>query len=169
MVTIIRTRPGRSARAGEVAVPRDGLLLGALPRVDWADAYAVGDVDGLPDDPQAWADAVFRGPPTWVGALLALREALVGVVGIERAGSRAFDTVARTETEVLLGIDQGHLDFRASVRREPDRVVVTTVVQVHNRRGRAYSSVVRRLHPTVVRTMLTRARARLADEARRRR
>ena len=151
-------------RAREVEVPRGGLLPGALPRVDWSDAYAVPDVEGLPEDPQAWADAVFRGPPTWVRLLLGLREALVGLVGIERAGSSAFDTLERTDTEVLLGIDQRHLSFRATVRRDPDRVVVTTVVQVHNRRGRAYSALVRLLHPAVVSTMLTRARARLAAE-----
>jgi hypothetical protein len=153
-----------STRAREVEVSTDGLLAGALPRVDWSDAYGVSDVAGLPDDPQVWADAVFRHPPAWVGALLGLREALVGLVGIERAGSSAFDTIARTPDEVLLGTDQRHLDFRASVRREPDRVVVTKIVQVHNRRGRAYSMLVRRLHPAVVRTMVTQARERLATE-----
>ncbi len=96
-------------RAREVEVSSGGLLPGALPRVDWSDAYAVTDVEGLPEDPQVWADAVFRGPPTWVRLLLGLREALVGLVGIERAGSSAFDTLERTDTEVLLGIDQRHL------------------------------------------------------------
>ena len=39
----------------------------------------------------------------------------------------------------------------------PDRVVVTTIVEVRNRRGRVYSALVRRIHPWVVRTMLARA------------
>ena len=35
--------------------------------------------------------------------------------------------------------------------------VLTTVVQVNNRRGTVYSAIVRRVHPAVVRTMLARA------------
>jgi hypothetical protein len=145
-----------------VGPSRTALLAGALPRVDWTDAYAVAALPGTPLDPQAWADAVFREPPRWVVAALGLRELLVGLVGIERAGRSAFDTLARTDDEVLLGADASHLDFRASVRREPDRVVLTTVVQRHNRRGRVYSALVRPVHPTVVRAMLNRAARRLS-------
>jgi hypothetical protein len=138
------------------------LITGALARVDWTDAYAVQALPGTPVDPQAWADAVFRDPPGWVRAALELRELVVGLVGIDRAGAGAFDTHARTDDEVLLGTDSNHLDFRASVRRERARVVLTTVVQLHNRRGRAYSALVRRVHPVVVRAMLDRAARRLS-------
>jgi Protein of unknown function (DUF2867) len=140
-----------------VPVPSTALLADALPRVDWADAYAVPRRPGTPDDPQAWADAAFRTPPGWVAAALALREALVGVIGIDRGGRESFDTVRRLPDEVLLGTDARHLDFRASVLVEPDRVVLSTVVRIHNARGRAYSALVRRVHPTVVRAMLARA------------
>jgi hypothetical protein len=125
----------------------------------------VAALPGTPLDPQAWADAVFRDPPRLVLAALGLRELLVGLVGIDRAGRGAFDTLARTEDEVLLGTDSNHLDFRASVRREPDRVVLTTVVQLHNRRGRAYFALVRAVHPTVVRAMLNRAARRLSGSS----
>jgi hypothetical protein len=143
------------------------LLAGALPRVDWTDAQAVAVLPGMPLDPQAWADALFRDPPRWVAAALGLRELLVGLVGIERGGPGAFDTLARTEDEVLLGADSNHLDFRASVLREPDRVVLTTVVRLHNRRGRVYSALVRPVHPVIVRAMLNRAARRLSGAARR--
>ncbi|KRC64568.1 hypothetical protein ASE12_07165 [Aeromicrobium sp. Root236] len=149
------------ARVAAVPVPATPLLQDALPRVDWSDAYAVPRPVGSSSDPQDWADAVFHAPPVWVGALLLARESLVRLVGIDRAGSGAFDPVARTDDEVLLGIDQSHLDFRASVLCEPDRVVVSTVVHVHNRRGRAYSALVRRIHPAVVRAMMRRAAARV--------
>ena len=158
-VRLIRraTRP----RVAAVPVPDTPLLAEALPHVDWADAYAVKRPSGSSSDPQAWADAVFRAPPPWIGALLLARESLVRLVGIDRAGRRAFDPVARTEDEVLLGIDQSHLGFRASVLCESDRVVVSTVVHLHNRRGGLYWLVVRRLHPAVVRAMLRRAAGRM--------
>jgi hypothetical protein len=154
-------------RSRDTAPARTALIARALPRVDWTDAHAVTAFPGTPLDPQAWADAVFRDPPRWVLAALGLRELLVGLVGIERSGRGAFDTLARADDEVLLGADANHLDFRASVRREPDRVVLTTVVQVHNRRGRAYSALVRPIHPIVVRAMLDRAARRLSGAARR--
>ena len=67
--------------------------------------------------------------------------------------------------EVLLGADQSHLGFRASVLVERDRVVLSTVVELHNRRGRAYFALVRRLHPLVVRGMLARAAKKMAASA----
>ncbi len=63
---------------------------------------------------------------------------------------------------MLLGADQAHLGFRASVFVEVDRVVLSTVVELRNRRGRAYFALVRRLHPMVVRGMLTRAAKKMA-------
>lgn len=161
-----RPRRATSPRARAVPVPETPLLAGALPRVDWSDAWAVQCPDGTAD-PQVWAHAVFHTPPGWVAVLLGLREALVGLVGIERGGRAAFATIARTGDEVLLGTDQRHLDFRASVLRLPDLVVLTTVVRLHNRRGRAYFALVRRVHPVVVRAMLTRAARVLATQARR--
>ncbi|MGQ0575683.1 MAG: DUF2867 domain-containing protein [Pseudonocardia sp.] len=149
-------------RARAAAVPDTPLLVGALPRVDWADAYAVDVRPGMPTDPQVWADAIFRDPPRVVRGLLGLRNALVGLAGIARGDASAFDTVARTGDEVLLGTDAAHLDFRASVHHTPDRVVLSTVVTIHNARGRAYSAVVRRIHPSIVRAMLNRAARRFA-------
>ena len=106
-------------RATAVAVPGSALLRRALPRVDWSDAYAVSFPDTPPGRPQEWADAVFRSPPLWIRVLFAAREVLVRLAGIEPGGGHVFDTVARTPGEVLLGIDQQHLSFRASLLLEP--------------------------------------------------
>jgi hypothetical protein len=111
---------------------------------------------------------MFRDPPAWVVGAMGLREALVGTVGIARGGESSFDTVARTDDEVLLGTDERHLDFRTSVRREPDRVVLSTVVHLHDARGRAYFALVRLVHPVIVRAMLTRAAHRLSRRPRER-
>ena len=157
--------PVELPRAAGTAVPDTPLLATALPRVDFADAHAVAVRPGAPTDPQAWADAIFRDPPRWVLAVLGLREALVGLVGIARGGRSSFDTVARTADEVLLGTDERHLDFRASVLREPGRVVLSTVVTLHNRRGRAYFALVCRVHPVIVQGMLTRAARRLSGSS----
>jgi hypothetical protein len=164
---LVRTRnaPADDACAGAVkavTVPSTPLLADALPTVAWSDAYAVPlPAGGRECDPQDWADAVFRHPPGWVRILFGLRQLAVRAVGIEAADRHAFDTLDRHRDEVMLGIDQQHLSFRASVLIDRDRVVVSTVVAVHNRRGRAYSRLVRQVHPWVVRSLLARAAQRL--------
>jgi 2-polyprenyl-6-methoxyphenol hydroxylase-like FAD-dependent oxidoreductase len=140
-----------------VAVPATGLLAGALPRVDWSDAYEVEIRPGAPTDPQVWSDAIFHNAPGWVRRLIAVRQATVGLVGIDRGRSDTFDARTRTDDEVLLGTDERHLSFRASVLVQDGRVVLSTAVQVHNRRGRAYSALVRLAHPAVARAALARA------------
>ncbi|MET0188064.1 MAG: DUF2867 domain-containing protein, partial [Pseudonocardia sediminis] len=150
-----------------VAVPADGLLPAALDRVDASDAFAVDVADGTSTDPQWWADRLFRDPPAPVVALMAVREAVVGLVGIERTSGDEFATRERTAEEVLLGADAGHLNFRAVVRREPGRVVLATAVALRNGRGRLYWTVVSRVHPIVVRAMLARAVARAGAPDRR--
>ena len=156
----------RSPRPRLVSLPQSPLLADALPRADWSDAYAVLVPRGaLRRDAQEWADATFHAPPLWITVLFGVRELLVHAVGIERGGKTAFCTVARTSDEVVLGVDQRHLDFRASVRVEQDRVVLATLVKVHNRRGAAYFALVRRVHPLVVRSMLARAARAMARQA----
>lgn len=158
-----RVEVGSAGAVTVVSVPRSPLLVNALPHVTWSDAYAAPlPPGGRTRDPQVWADAVFRDPPSWVRALFGLRQLVVRAVGIEADHRHAFDTLDRRPDEVLLGTDQRHLSFRASVRLERDRVVVSTVVNVHNRRGRAYSRLVRHVHPWVVRSLLARATQRLA-------
>jgi len=150
--------PAKPDRVYAIPLPTTPLLTGALPYLDWSDAYAVCTPSGAPrHHPQEWADAIFHGPPLWIRALFGLREVVIRLMGIKRGGSHVLATVDWRPDEVLVGTDQGHLGFRASVLVEPDRVVLSTIVGLHNRRGRAYSALVRRIHPWVVRGMLARA------------
>ncbi len=155
---LARWTSGPRARASE---PPAGAL-SVLPRADFADAFAVRLRPGMPTDPQAWVSAFSADPPGWVRGLVAAREAVVGLIGIDRAGRSAFAVRSRTATEAVAGTDARHLDFRAVVTVEPTRVVLTTVVRLYNRRGRAYFALVRRIHPAVVAAMLTRAATRLS-------
>lgn len=148
------------ARAGEM--PQAGLIVGALPRTDDSNVFVVERRRETPTDPDAWAQAIWDDLPPWVGALTAARERLVGLVGIDRGSADAFAVIARSEDEVLLGVDAGHLSLRSAVRCEPTRIVMSSAVQLHNRRGRAYYALIRRIHPLVVRSMLNRAAFRLA-------
>ncbi|MFP3990785.1 DUF2867 domain-containing protein [Streptomyces sp. E11-3] len=104
-------------------------------RADYRDAYALDLLPGMDRDPAAW-EGVLR-------------------------GIRVTD---RAEREILLGQDAGHLDFRASllVDEAARRVTLSSVVRIHNRRGRIYWAVVSKVHPFMARTMLRRTHRRLA-------
>jgi hypothetical protein len=150
--------PHRFGSPFAVPVPTSRLLTRELPRFTWSDAYAVELPAGRQAaDPEEWAGAIFQDPPWWVRLLFGVRQLLVRAVGIERGDGRTFAILDWREDEVLVGADQQHLDFRASVLVTPGRVVVSTLVAVRNRRGRAYWAVVQRLHPFVVRSIMARA------------
>ena len=75
-----------------------------------------------------------------------------------------FKVYGRSETEIVLGEDDRHLDFRLSVLRTPDlsptlggQLTVSTVVHCHNLLGRAYLLVIAPFHRLVVKASLRRA------------
>ena len=147
-----------------VAVPPSAMAQRTLARVDYADAYAVALPPGAPRDPEQVAEAVFHRPPAWVLAAMGLRNAIVAPLGLKapRSARRGFPMLDRDDHEVLLGLDDRHLDFRVSVHVEGATAVVATRVQIHGALGRAYFAPVRLVHPVAVRAMLTRAAHRLS-------
>ncbi len=153
----------RSSKAGRTTPPHSQLLEDALGRVDFADAHEIRTRKGMPTDARRWASELFGDFPPWVKTFMGVREAVAGLAGIERQKKhQAFKTYASTEDEVVLGSNANHLDFRVSIKREAERVVATTIVQVHNAKGRAYWFLVGPIHPAVMRSMLKRTARKLA-------
>jgi hypothetical protein len=162
-------------RVSTVSVPAGGLAANVLPRVDFADAYAIDVAPGI--SARALAEAVFASAPPWVAALMAIRHAVVAPLGLvatrgsleraarvaNRTGDRVgvFPVLAQAPDELLLGLDDRHLDFRVSVRILEDagrrRGIVSTFVRTHNALGRVYFGVVKPLHRVIVPAMLRRA------------
>jgi hypothetical protein len=174
----------KHAAVRAVPVPEGGLAAVAFPGIDYADAYAAA----LPRNVsvRTFAEAVFASSPAWVAWLMALRNAVVRPLGLittrsalERAASAAndsgarigmFPVLAQAADEVVLGLDDRHLDFRISVRVLDDGRehlgVVATLVRFHGALGRAYFVPVRPAHRLIVPAMLRRATRRLHADAR---
>lgn len=137
-----------------------------IPRPDYADVCVRPLPDGAPEDPETWARAIFdfRRVPRPVQALMAVRQALVGLIGVERGDASVFDIRERAGEEVLMASDERHLDFRAAVGVDSQArlVRVVTTVRLHGWRGRLYFAPVRLLHPPVVRAMMRSAERRLS-------
>src|SRR5260221_14343113 len=98
------------------------LLAGA----DFADAYRL--IVAAPDlDAAAAAQRIFAKSPGWIGALIALRNRLVGLIGLNPGGDAALDkrlppekrrrigmfpVISAAPDRVVIGFDDWHLDFR---------------------------------------------------------
>jgi hypothetical protein len=159
-----------------VALP-DGSEIGAwFDKADLADAFAIGLA---PADAAKGVDHLARcmlsDPPLWLRTLLRMRDGMVAGFGLKTTGAlrrRAFDQGAahidffhvfsRSAHEVIVGEDDRHLDFRASVmlRQTPHggaELVATTVVHCHNLLGHSYLALIAPLHRFIVKANLQRA------------
>lgn len=86
--------------------------------------------------------------PGWAAALLSLRNALVRPFGLKTGepDQPIFPTCQESESEILLGTDDKHLNFRIGVIRQGDRLYMSTWVHPHNLWGRAYLRLVMPFH-----------------------
>lgn len=144
------------------------IALRDIPRPDYADATIVAIGPHGSVDPAAWARRMFDPAtmPRWVAAALGIRQVAVRIIGIPPAPRDAFRIREHGDDEVLLALDDVHLDFRCAIAVDEDTRVlrVTTTVRLHDARGRLYFAPVRLVHPIVVRAMV-RAAARSFDRA----
>lgn len=156
--------PRRTRAYSTVASPTT-LLTASGIRDDWSDCQRLPVSPHACTDPTEWATRLFHDPPTWVASALRLRDRVVALLGLRVNSQTIFRLLAQNEQEALVGSDDRHLDFRASIRCADGAVDVITFVQIHNVLGWLYLGSVRLVHGFMVRTMLRRA-ARHLDPSR---
>ena len=154
-----------------IAIPVDARLALLLPGAGFADAYRITCTAPALNARQA-SQAIFDSPPPWINGLMALRNRIVAPFGL-KAGVRPassmehdnvgiFPVLAESPGEILMGLDDRHLDFRVAVTVQPaaagaQQITVTTVVHTHNRLGRIYLAVIMPFHRLIARSLLNRA------------
>jgi len=135
------------------------------------DSYVVRPAPSFPRDLRSLAEVAFGSQPAWIDFLLAVRDAIMGRMGLKTTkGLLAtmaakpyvgfFPILTEFKNEIVFGIDDGHLDFRLSLLRKNDAsgitLIATSVVRVHNCLGAAYLFVITPFHKIIVRTYLAR-------------
>jgi hypothetical protein len=148
------------------AAPVDPAFIASLPGCDFADAFSVV-VPRRDLDARVLSADFFSTPPAWAGTLMDMRNAIMGRLGYKAPKIRkGFPVLRESATEVVSGLDDGHLDFRALMRIDPDvngsRITLTTAVATHNRLGRAYLAIIMPFHKLIVRSMVRQLAKRLA-------
>jgi Protein of unknown function (DUF2867) len=123
--------------------------------------------------------AVFGHNPAWLNGLLIARNVFASACGLEAPTVAEILDVERkrnyavgdkigpwplfalSETELIAGRDNKHLDFRVSVLKEAEgetaHVVISTVCVTRNRFGQAYLSGIVPMHEWGMRRLLSRA------------
>lgn len=168
--------PNEFLVAAEVALPAQSGLLHAYPTVDLADAFAIQLPADACQDPDVLARFIFSQQPAWIGVLTRVRDLLVAGFGLKTTRQLAalggeggaarvgpFKVYSTNATEIVVGEDDRHLDFRLSVLRSPGapggcaRLTLSTVVHCHTLPGRSYLFMIAPFHRMVVRASLRRA------------
>lgn len=170
--------PTRPTLVEQVALPSQSALATAFESVNLADAFSIQLPSAASRDPEVLARFIFSVQPAWIGALINVRDAIVAAFGLKTAkhlASLASDPDSRrigifrvfgvSNTEVVMGENDKHLDFRVSVLCTPgspapgpaNRLTLSTVVHCHNGFGRAYLSAIAPFHRQVVKASLRRA------------
>jgi hypothetical protein len=161
-----------------VGVPEESTLRSWLANADFHDAWSAPLHNDALTPTEIFLRASHRAP-AWIGRLMALRNLIVRQIGLKDVGSMSdatakpvdaytvgdrlgiFTIMSLTPNELLLGIDDSHLDVRVSVmktgRAGAEECVISTVVHVHNWVGHVYMAPVGRIHPLVVKAMMRRA------------
>lgn len=130
-------------------------------------------------DPLSQFLRVAKSTPAWVDSAMTIRNRLVSLLGLKNLGGLSeinatksapeyklgervgiFTLLSTSDTEVLLGDRDKHLDVVVSVHRQQSEkatqviVTVTTVVKVHNWLGRLYMLPVRPAHHVIAQAMV---------------
>jgi Protein of unknown function (DUF2867) len=133
-------------------LPRSSALWAHHRTGDFIDCYSVESALPL-------REAALRGfaMPGWARGLLGLRNRLVRPFGLKTGASPGIDAIGifpvakASEDEMILGLDDRHLDFRIALLRQGGRVYMSTWVRPHNLAGRVYLRLVLPFHILICR------------------
>ena len=157
-----------------VSLPQESAIAKAYASMNLADAYSIELPTGASTNPEVLARFIFAHQAPWISSLIAVRDALVASFGLKTAKHLAsleaesgagrlniFKIYSKSPTEVVIGEDDKHLDFRLSVlcsgQSSPGakrHLTLSTVVHCHNGLGRLYIFLIAPFHRLVVQSSL---------------
>lgn len=139
----------------------------ALPKINFTDTFST--TNHL-DDLGLISNLIFGTMPKWVGFLMKLRNTIVRIFGLKAEKPEDFHSNFKVggyigffqifsiqQNEIMLGVDDKHLNFRVSIYNSDENqfnIKVTTLVQYNNRFGKIYMAIVKPFHPLIVKRMV---------------
>ena len=156
-------------------IPPESLLRARVAGSDFHDAYCVDNPCAERSALALWLQTLGR-MPRWVDQAMRVRNTVVKHLGLKDLGAMAaidparglktyrvgervgiFTVLHLGDDEVILGDDDKHLEVQVSLLKTADRkVVVSTVVHIHNALGRLYMFFVAPAHRMIAPAVLSR-------------
>lgn len=124
---------------------------------DFLDCYTVDATMPLRD-----AADIITDFPYWARLLLVIRRIVTTPFGLDNDGPEAPDRIgifpveSETDSELIAGFDDKHLDFRVSVLSNASTVSLATWVAPHNIGGCVYLTAIMPFHVAIARDALRR-------------
>ncbi|CAN5372190.1 hypothetical protein BH11PSE9_BH11PSE9_36290 [soil metagenome] len=161
-------------KARAVPMPGISVLVPLYADADLLDAFAIQLPAKANDDLEVLARTAFEHQAGWIRALTHVRDVVmatfgvkssraVGIAGAERGPVIGYlPLLSKSPTELVLGADDRHLDFRVTIQLRTDaangrELLAGTVVHCHNRLGRIYLATIAPFHRVIVQANLERA------------
>lgn len=141
-----------------------------LPDANWADAFEISTERNF-SDMRSLAQHTIGSMPKWARNLLRVRNVLLAPFALKADGLNdapadkgcvdIFPVLAETSDQIVLGLDDWHVDFRIVVDRvetgQAFRLRATTLVERHNAMGRVYIALITPFHRLIVGSVLKNA------------
>ncbi len=164
-----------AAKVRACAIPPESRLHTRLAGADFGDAWCADNPHPERSALALWLQTMGH-TPRWVDAAMRVRNGIVKRLGLKDLGEMAridrerplqdyrvgervgiFTVLHLSDEEVVMGDDDKHLDVQVSLLKTVDRkVIVSTVVCIHNALGRIYMLFVKPAHRVIAPAVLAR-------------
>ena len=144
-------------RVHATTLPKDSLLHRYIAPGDFTDCFTARATVSVRD-----AAHLATQFPDWSKGLLKLRNLIVAPFGLATSGTHdgetfgIFPLLEETENEMILGLDDSHLDFRISLISDGQNVTMSTWVKTHHIGGKIYLNAIMPFHKLIVRSSVAR-------------
>ncbi|UUC45104.1 DUF2867 domain-containing protein [Flavobacterium cerinum] len=144
--------------------------LKSLVKIDFSDTFSTTNHQ---DSIAEITRKIFGQSPVWIRTLFTIRNFLVRLIGLKNEKPSDynvglavgqyigfFKVFSVDKTEILLGADDTHLNFRALIQNTSTanyNIKVTTLVAYNNQKGRYYMRFILPFHRIVVKSMVRQA------------
>lgn len=147
----------RMTRVCKATLPERSILHARVGDYDFLDCYSVESNRSVRE-----AAEIALNFPDWARVLVKLRNLIVVPLGLSSEGPEGTNRVgmfpieSETESELVAGFNDKHLDFRISVFSESRKLFLATWVHPHNIGGRLYLAAIMPFHILIARNALQR-------------
>lgn len=151
----------------EESTPATEGIQHALPTIDFTDTFSTTNHQ---EDLKTISKLIFATLPNWIGFLMKIRNTIVKRFGLKAEKPENyhssfevggfigfFQIFSIDQNEIMLGLDDRHLNFRVSIYNSNENqfnIKVTTLVQYNNLFGKIYMTIVKPFHTIVIKRMI---------------